>query len=122
MGEPARKSLDLRGNAFGKFKRDMDRGSEKIYQAAEESYSPIDLSALVLAHMKAVAEAEVGEVAEAVVTIPANFANEAREATIAAAKKAGLNVKYIINEPTAAALSYAVENEIELSGTYAIYD
>ena len=53
--------------------------------------------------MKAVAEAEVGEVAEAVVTIPANFANEAREATIAAAKKAGLNVKYIINEPTAAA-------------------
>ena len=35
VGEPARKSLDLRGNAFGKFKRDMDRGSEKIYQAAE---------------------------------------------------------------------------------------
>ena len=57
-----------------------------------------------------------------VVTIPANFANEAREATMQAAKLAGLNVNYIINEPTSAALYYAFNKGQELSGNYAVYD
>ena len=52
----------------------------------------------------------IGPIGEVVVTIPANFAHEAREATMAAAKAAGLNVKYIINEPTAAALYYAFQS------------
>ena len=64
----------------------------------------------------------IGPIGEVVVTIPANFAHEAREATMAAAKAAGLNVKYIINEPTAAALYYAFQSGKEMSGMYAVYD
>ena len=66
----------------------------------------------------------IGNIAtiKAVITIPANFANEAREATLNAAKKSGLNVKYIINEPTAAALYYAFHSGRELDGAYAVYD
>ena len=56
------------------------------------------------------------------VTIPANFAHEARDATMSAAKAAGLNVKFIVNEPTAAALFYAFQSGEELSGNYAVYD
>jgi molecular chaperone DnaK len=68
------------------------------------------------------AEAQIGPVGEAVITIPANFSNEARESTMEAAKAAGLNVKYIINEPTAAALYYAFKNGEDLHGNYAVYD
>ena len=72
--------------------------------------------------MKKIAEKEVDEIAEAVITIPANFMQEARDATMQAAKKAGLNVKYIINEPTAAALYYGYKEGNSMSGHYIIYD
>ena len=57
-----------------------------------------------------------------VVTIPANFAHEARDATMHAASMAGLDVEFIINEPTAAALYYAYAEQEDLFGTYAVYD
>ena len=63
-----------------------------------------------------------GEVGEAVVTIPANFTNEARTETLTAAKLAGLEVKNIVNEPTAAALYYVFQSGGELSGNFAVYD
>lgn len=72
-----------------------------------QEYTPTDLSAAVLAEIKKIAVQGVGELSKVVITIPANFANEAREATLQAAKKAGLDVDFIINEPTAAALHYA---------------
>ena len=56
------------------------------------------------------------------VTVPANFSNEAREATQQAAEMAGLNVDFVINEPTAAALAYAFQSGKELTGTFVIYD
>ena len=80
------------------------------------------LSTFLLKKLLADAEAVLGPIGEAVVTIPANFAHEARDATMAAAKAAGLNVNYIINEPTAAALYYAFQSGDELSGMYAVYD
>ena len=68
------------------------------------------------------AQKEVGDIGETVVTIPANFTNEAREATIEAAKIAGLNVQNIVDEPTAAALYYAFKGGVELKGNFAVFD
>lgn len=121
VGEVARKQLFVPGaNAIGRFKRDM--GTSKTYELDGNTLTPTELSCLLLRKLKEDAENVVGPCGEAVVTIPANFANEAREATLAAAESAGLNVKYIINEPTAAALYYAFNGDAKVSGNYAIYD
>ena len=104
----------------GRFKRDM--GTSETYQLNGEEYTPTALSALVLKKLKGYAITSIGDIEEAVVTTPANFNNEAREATMEAAKIAGLNVKNIINEPTAAALYYGWQTGKELSGKYAVYD
>ena len=120
VGEPARKAYQKSKNAAARFKQDM--GESKTYELAGKTYSPTDLSAAVLEKLKMIAEKQVGSVADAVVTIPANFSNEAREETMAAARRAGLNAQYIINEPTAAALYYAVTEGQKMRGTYAVYD
>ncbi|MCK5285481.1 MAG: Hsp70 family protein [Alphaproteobacteria bacterium] len=119
VGEVARKSLG-EPNTFGRFKRDM--GGKFEFEAFGIKHTPESLSALLLKKLKEDTENTIGNIEEAVVTIPANFANEAREATLNAARKAGLNVKNIINEPTAAALYYAFHSGRELDGTYAVYD
>lgn len=102
------------------FKRRM--GEEDTYQVGGDNLSATDLSSLVLKKMKALAENEVGTIKKTVVTIPANFAHEARDATMHAASMAGLDVEFIINEPTAAALYYAYAEQEDLFGTYAVYD
>ena len=121
VGESARRAwgADDRSGA-ARFKRDM--GTSNKHQIIDKEYSPTELSAAVLKELKRQAEARIGAIVEAVVTIPANFAHEARDATMAAAKIAGLDVKYIINEPTAAALYYAYQSDGELSGTYVVFD
>ena len=106
--------------AAARFKRDM--GTSIKHQINGNEFSPTQLSTFVLKKLIADAKDTLGEIGEAVVTIPANFAHEAREATMAAAKAAGLNVKYIVNEPTAAAMYYAFKSGEELSGVYAVYD
>lgn len=103
-----------------RFKRHMGENYE--IQLGETSFSPTDLSAAVLKKMRNIAEEDVGQIAEAVITIPANFMQEARDATMLAAKKAGLNVKFMINEPTAAALYYGYKDGSSLSGNYVVYD
>lgn len=120
VGETARKVLWSDPNTLGRFKRDM--GTSRTFLAHGTEHTPTTLSALVLKKLKEDTIASIQSIEEAVVTIPANFANEAREETMAAAKLAGLNVKYIINEPTAAALYYAFKTGEELSGNYAVYD
>jgi molecular chaperone DnaK len=121
VGEVARRAwASSPKTAAARFKRDM--GTSLIHQVGDRSFTPTELSALVLKKLLKDAEASIGPVDEAVVTIPANFANEAREATMAAATAAGLNVRYIINEPTAAALYYAFKSGQELHGHYAVYD
>jgi len=90
------------------FKRQMG-SPEKIYQLGSESYSPQELSALLLRHLKEEAEANLGEtITEAVITVPAYFYTPEREATKQAAEAAGLKVKKIIDEPNAAALAYGL--------------
>ena len=106
--------------AAARFKRDM--GTSTTHSINNQEFTPTALSAMVLKKLHQDAARELGEVGEAVVTVPANFANEAREATMAAAKQAGLDVRYIINEPTAAALYYAFKFGEELHGNYAVYD
>ena len=120
VGESARKTLGIDPNTRGRFKRDM--GTSTRYELRGKEYSPTVLSSLVLKKLREETEASIGQAHGAIVTIPANFANEAREATMEAARLAGLEVKHIINEPTAAALFYAYEADESLGGVYAVYD
>jgi molecular chaperone DnaK len=106
--------------AAARFKRDM--GTTAIFNMNGKSFTPTELSSFVLKKLAQDSMKALNSIGEAVVTIPANFSTEAREATMAAAKSAGLNVKYIINEPTAAALYYAFKSGTELCGNYAVYD
>lgn len=121
VGEYARRTWgNAPDKAAGRFKREM--GNSTTFMIGETSFTPSELSSLVLKKLKQDAVKELGAIGEAVVTIPANFSSEARDATMLAAKSAGLNVKYIINEPTAAALYYAFKNGEDLHGNYAVYD
>ena len=121
VGEPARRQGgNDEENAAARFKRDM--GDDVVHNIKGKDFTPTELSAAVLKQIKDNVEAEIGPVAEAVITIPANFSQEARDATMEAGRMAGLKVKYIINEPTAAALYYAHQSEGSSAGTYAIFD
>lgn len=121
VGEEARRTWGAAPDkAAARFKRDM--GTSAIYRINSIEFTPIELSALILKKLVKDASNRIGAIGEAVVTIPANFANEARDATMAAAKEAGLNVRYIINEPTAAALYYSFKHGDKFHGNYAVYD
>jgi len=121
VGEFARKAWGIdEETAAAQFKGDM--GTSQTHSFDGQEFTPTELSTFVLKKLMDTATDQVGDISGAVVTIPANFGHEAREATMAAAKAAGLNIEHIINEPTAAALYYAFKNGEELSGTYAVYD
>jgi len=107
-------------NAAARFKRFM--GTSQRFEIGDHLYSPTQLSTHVVRHMHRIAMSHQDDSGATVVTIPANFSVEARQATISAAKKAGLNMDYIINEPTAAALYYAFSGDLVEDGKYAVYD
>ncbi len=97
-------------NTVISIKRHM--GSDYKAQMGGKSYTPQEISAMILQKLKTDAEAYLGEkVTEAVITVPAYFTDAQRQATKDAGQIAGLNVRRIINEPTAAALSYGIDKE-----------
>ena len=99
-------------NTVISIKRKM--GTDQKVTIADKAYTPQEISAMILQKLKSDAEAYLGEpVTEAVITVPAYFTDSQRQATKDAGQIAGLNVKRIINEPTAAALSYGIDKEDE---------
>ena len=111
VGEPAkRQAVTNPDRTISSIKREMGRDYKVTIDG--KNYSPQEISAIILQKLKADAESYLGEkVTEAVITVPAYFTDAQRQATKDAGKIAGLDVKRIINEPTAAALAYGVDKD-----------
>ena len=113
VGDPAkRQAVTNADRTISSIKRHM--GTDYKVTIEDKKYTPQEISAMILQKLKADAESYLGEkVTEAVITVPAYFNDAQRQATKDAGRIAGLDVKRIINEPTAAALAYGLDNETE---------
>jgi molecular chaperone DnaK len=110
VGEVAKRQMVTNPDTVSSVKRLM--GTNEKVKANNKEYTPQEISAMILQNLKATAESYLGEtVTEAVITVPAYFNDAQRQATKDAGKIAGLDVKRIINEPTAAALAYGIDKE-----------
>ena len=119
IGSEAKKFLGTgTPGVFAEFKREM--GTDKSWPAGGRNVTPIELSALLLKKVVADYAEQFGQPQSVVITWPANYRNEQREATKEAAQRAGLKVEYFIEEPTAAALYYATDTNLD--GKYLVYD
>ena len=120
VGEVAKRQLVTNPDTVSSIKRKM--GLKEKVQANNKEYTPQEISAMILQNLKKTAESYLGEeVKEAVITVPAYFNDAERQATKDAGKIAGLDVKRIINEPTAAALAYGIDKQ-DKDQTILVYD
>lgn len=112
VGEVAKRQAITNPNTIMSVKRHM--GTDYKVEIEGKEYTPQEISAIILQNLKASAEAYLGEtVTKAVITVPAYFNDAERQATKDAGRIAGLEVERIINEPTAAALAYGLENKMK---------
>src|SRR5690625_1843 len=119
IGEVAKRQAITNPNTVQSVKRHM--GSDYKVDIEDKQYTPQEISAIILQHLKSYAEDYIGEeVKKAVITVPAYFNDSQRQATKDAGEIAGLEVERIINEPTAAALAYGMDEEGEQ--TILVYD
>ena len=122
VGEAAkRQAVTNAENTVSSIKREM--GSDYKVNIEDKKYSPQEISAMILQKLKADAEGYLGEkVSEAVITVPAYFNDAQRQATKDAGRIAGLDVKRIINEPTASALAYGLDKDTSREQKVLVYD
>lgn len=120
VGDAAKRQLSTNPqNTISSIKRKM--GSNEKVKIGDEKYTPTEISGMIINYLKTFAEDFIGEpVTDAIITCPAYFTDAQRQATKEAGALAGLNVERIINEPTAAALAYGVDNDA--AGTVIVYD
>lgn len=112
VGEIAKRQAITNPNTIQSIKRHM--GTDYKVKIEDKEYTPQEVSAIILQHIKAYAEDYIGEkIEKAVITVPAYFNDSERQATRDAGRIAGLEVERIINEPTAAALAYGIDKENE---------
>lgn len=110
VGEPAETTFHAKGPPFAVAEVKRLMGTDQQVLLGNEQYRPQEISAMILRHLKTEAEKYIGsEVREAIITVPAYFNDLQRSATRDAAEIAGLSVRRLVNEPTAAALAYGIE-------------
>ncbi len=122
VGEVAKRQAITNPDTVRSIKRLMGTNEKVSIKSTGKSYTPQEISAMILQSMKRTAEAYLGEpVTEAVITVPAYFNDQQRQATKDAGKIAGLDVKRIINEPTASALAFGIDKK-EKDQTVLVFD
>jgi molecular chaperone DnaK len=118
VGSAARDGGDPERTIF-QIKRHMD-DPDHVLEIDGKKWTPSEISALILSKLKRDCEKIIGEIREVVITVPANFNELARKSTIAAAEMAGMKVKRLVNEPTAAAVYYAQTQNVQ--GRVLVFD
>ena len=122
VGQAAKENIETDGNRVVQFvKREIGKADGRTYDFDGKSYTPVEISALILARLKNIVESQGGTIDNVVITVPAYFGLEERSATKQAGELAGLNVLSLINEPTAAALSYCAR-QFQEDRTILVYD
>ncbi|MBR1730771.1 MAG: Hsp70 family protein [Selenomonadaceae bacterium] len=122
VGQVAKDNIETDGDRVVQFvKREIGKPDNRTYEFDGKVYTPVEISALILTRLKDIVESQGDTVDDVVITVPAYFGLEERSATKQAGELAGLNVLSLINEPTAAALSYCAR-QFQEDRTILVYD